>query len=191
MSSGSTIKKYRVYKGCGFIDRVRVTTRPGQGRGRRLVTRGGPPYPFKGCSNWLPIGLLPASGHAHVAGLYLEALFSFSLCLVSGCAVPARSYPTGNVRPHVRARSQPRIRGRPTTYLCLLLWSPRDMFFSSITTSFGSWDWFLIFLQLSWGRASGARRPGSRDTGRWVQKPQRSPLRCACAKRACALQDRE
>ena len=109
-----------------LIDRVRVTTRPGQGRGRRLVTRGGPPYPFKGCSNWLPIGLLPASGHAHVAGLYLETLFSFSLCLVSGCAVPARSYPTGNVRPHIRARSQPRIRGRPTTYLCLLLWSPRD-----------------------------------------------------------------
>ena len=110
-----------------LLNRVRVTTRPGQGRGRRLVTRGGPPYPFKGCSNWLPIGLPPASGHAHVAGLYLETLFSFSLCLVSGCAVPARSYPTGNVRPHIRARSQPRIRGRPTTYLCLLLWSPRDI----------------------------------------------------------------
>ena len=116
-----------VSMGCGFIDRLRVTARPGQGRGRRLVTRGGPPFPFKGCSNWLPIGLPPASGHAHVAGLYLETLFSFSLCLVSGCAVPARSYPTGNVRPHIRARSQPRIRGRPTTYLCLLLWSPRDM----------------------------------------------------------------
>ena len=106
-----------VLRDLALLNRVRVTTRPGQGRGRRLVTRGGPPYPFKGCSNWLPIGLLPASGHAHVAGLYLETLFSFSLCLVSGCAVPARSYPTGNVRPHIRARSQPRIRGRPTTYL--------------------------------------------------------------------------